>query len=94
MRATVTIFTARNAKNDTHQSTSDPDGRLFKKAAGGEAKLCYMGHALMENRSGLAVAGKVTHADGTAERRAAEEPGQSAAQSFRAAHYDWLGQGL
>ena len=60
-------------KNDTHQSTCDPDSRLFKKAAGREAKLCYMGHALMENRHGLAVAAKVTHADGTAERRAAED---------------------
>ena len=65
-------YRGQKRKNDTHQSTSDPDGRLFKKAAGGEAKLCYMGHALMENRSGLAAAGKVTQADGTAERRAAE----------------------
>jgi len=65
-------FHGQKRKNDTHQSTSDPDSRLFKKAAGREAKLCYMGHALMENRNGLAVAAKVTHADGTAERRAAE----------------------
>lgn len=66
-------FHGQKRKNDTHQSTSDPDAKLFRKAKGREAKLCYMGHALMENRNGLAVAGNVTHADGTAERRAAED---------------------
>jgi hypothetical protein len=45
---------------------------LYRKAAGREAKLCYMGHATMENRHGLAVAGTVTFATGTAERRASE----------------------
>ena len=62
----------QNRKNDTHASTSDPDSRLYRKAAGREAKLCYMGHATMENRHGLAVAGMVTHANGTAERRSSE----------------------
>lgn len=65
-------FHGRKRKNDTHASTSDPDSRLYRKAAGQEAKLCYMGHATMENRHGLAVAGRVTHANGTAERRASE----------------------
>lgn len=65
-------FHGQARKNDTHASTSDPDSRLYRKAAGREAKLCYMGHATMENRHGLAVAGMVTHANGTAERRAAE----------------------
>jgi hypothetical protein len=46
--------------------------RLYRKAAGREVKLCYMGHATMENRHGLAMAGMVTHANGTAERRASE----------------------
>src|ERR1700676_918116 len=59
-------------KNDTHASTSDPNCRLYRKAAGREAKLCYMGHATMENRHGLAVAGMVTLANGTAERRASQ----------------------
>lgn len=59
-------------RNDTHQSVTDPDARLFKKSAGKEAKLCYMGHALMENRHGLAVDGLTTHATGTAEREAAK----------------------
>ena len=50
-------FHGQKRKNDTHASTSDPDSRLYRKAAGREAKLCYMGHATMENRHGLAVAG-------------------------------------
>src|SRR6202167_2811486 len=65
-------FHGHQRKNDTHASTSDPDSRLYRKSAGREAKLCYMGHATMENRHGLAVAGMVTHANGIAERRAAE----------------------
>jgi transposase len=65
-------FHGQKRKNDTHASTSDPDSRLYRKAAGREAKLSYMGHATMENRHGLAVAGMVTHATGTAERRASE----------------------
>ena len=65
-------FHGQKRKNDTHASTSDPNSRLYRKAAGREAKLCYMGHAAMENRHGLAVAGMVTHANGPAERRASE----------------------
>ena len=65
-------FHGPKRKNDTHASTSDSDSRLYRKAAGREAKLSYMGHATMENRHGLAVAGMVTLANGTAERRAAE----------------------
>src|SRR5262249_34540077 len=65
-------FHGQERKNDTHASTTDPDCRLYRKAAGREAKLCYMGHATMENRHGLAVAGMVTLATGTAERRASE----------------------
>jgi hypothetical protein len=58
--------------NETPASTTDPESRLYRKAAGREAKLCSMGHVTMENRHGLAVAGVVTKADGTAERRAAQ----------------------
>jgi transposase len=65
-------FHGQKRKNDTHASTTDPDCRLYRKAAGREARLCYMGHATMENRHGLAVAGVVTFANGTAERRASE----------------------
>lgn len=66
-------FHGQKRKNDTHASTTDPQARLYRKAAGREAKLSYMGHALMENRHGLAVAGMVSQANGTAERRASEE---------------------
>jgi transposase len=66
-------FHGQKRKNDTHASVTDPDSRLYRKAAGREAKLCYMGHVTMENRNGLAVAGRVTHATGTAERRASED---------------------
>jgi len=65
-------FHGQKRKNDTHASTSDPDAKLYRKAAGREARLSYMGHAVMENRHGLAVAGTVSQADGTAERRASE----------------------
>jgi transposase len=63
-------FRGQKRSNETHASTTDPESRLYRKAAGREAKLCYMGHVTMENRHGLAVAGVVTKADGTAERRA------------------------
>jgi transposase len=65
-------FRGQTRKNDTHQSTTDPDSRLYRKAAGREAKLAYMGHVTMENRHGLAVAGVLSQATGTAERRASE----------------------
>ena len=65
-------FHEQKRSNETHESTSDPDSRLYRKSSGREAKLSYMGHVTMENRNGLAVAGRVTCADGTAERRAAE----------------------
>lgn len=63
-------FHKEKRSNETHQSTTDPEARLYKKGGGQPARLCYMGHALMENRHGLAVDGLVTHATGTAEREA------------------------
>jgi len=65
-------FHGKPRKNDTHESRTDPDARLYRKAAGHEARLCYLGHVLIENRHGLVVDGCVTHATGTAEREAAE----------------------
>jgi transposase len=65
-------FHKQTRSNETHSSVTDPDSRLYKKAKGKESKLCYMGHALMENRNGLAIAGSVSLATGTAEREAAE----------------------
>jgi transposase len=67
-----TDFHGQERKNDTHASTTDPDSRLYRKANGREAKLSYMGHVTMENRHGLAVAGLVSEANGTAERCASE----------------------
>src|SRR6185436_1844277 len=64
-------FHGQTRRNDTHQSTTDPDARLYKKAVGREAKLGYLGHLLTENRHGLIVDTAVTAATGTAERDAA-----------------------
>ncbi len=63
-------FRGEKRSNDTHQSTTDPEARLYKKAKGQEAKLGYLGHVLMENRSGLVVDSRLTLATGTAEREA------------------------
>ena len=64
-------FRGEKRTNATHASTTDPDARLYKKSPGTGAMLCFIGHALMENRSGLIVQGDLTPADGHAERRAA-----------------------
>lgn len=64
-------FHKEKRSNETHESTTDPEARLYKKGDGQPAKLCYMGHALMENRNGLAVLGEVSQATGTAEREVA-----------------------
>jgi transposase len=64
-------FRGEPRSNATHESTTDPEARLFKKAKGQEAKLAYLGHVLMENRHGLVVDTRVTQATGTAERDAA-----------------------
>jgi hypothetical protein len=55
-----------------HASTTDPEAQLFGKVKGKEAKLCYMGHVLMENRHGLIITPRLTAATGTAERDMAE----------------------
>lgn len=64
-------FHGEKRSNDTHASTTDPEARLYRKGPGKEAKLCFMGHALMENRNGLVVDACLTPADGHAERVAA-----------------------
>jgi hypothetical protein len=72
-------FHGARRRNDMHASTTDPDARLFRKSlplrkAGGpgkEARLCFMGHALMENCNGLIVGALTTRASGHAERLAA-----------------------
>ena len=64
-------FHGEKRSNETHCSTTDPDARLYKKGPGKEAKLCFIGHGLMENRAGLLVDACLTRADGHAERVAA-----------------------
>ncbi len=64
-------FKGEKRSNATHASTTDPDARLYKKSPGTGAVLCFMGHALMENRHGFVVQGDLTQADGHAERKAA-----------------------
>src|SRR5690606_22615873 len=64
-------FKGEQRKNETHASTTDPDAKLFRKGLGKEAKLCFMGHLLSENRNGLVVRATLSRASGTAEREAA-----------------------
>ena len=86
-------FHGEKRSNCTHASTTNSEAQLFRKGRGKEAKLSFMGHALMENRSGLVVATTVTKATGTAEHKAAEEmivrhsPGVLP-------HHSWMRQGL
>jgi hypothetical protein len=64
-------FHGTRRSNDTHESTTDPDARLYKKSYGKESHLAYLGHTLVENRNGLIAAAMVAQADGYAEREAA-----------------------
>ena len=64
-------FHGEKRSNRTHASTTDPDARLLRKSAGQQARLCFIGHALMENRNGLVVDARLTPAYGHAERVAA-----------------------
>lgn len=64
-------FHGDKRSNETHESTTDSDARLYRKGNGRESKICFMGHAFMENRNGLAVGGGVSLATGTAEREEA-----------------------
>ena len=74
-------FRGKKRTNDTHESRTDPDSRLYRKSNSTEAIPAYMGHVLMENRNGLVVDQRLTLATGTAEREAAlamlkDQPGQ------------------
>lgn len=65
-------FRGQTRSNDTYESKTDGDARLYRKSNGSESKLAYLGHVLMENRNGLVVDTEVTLASGTAERDAAK----------------------
>lgn len=64
-------FRGQKRSNDTHESTTDPDAKLYRKGLGMEAKRCFIGHGLMENRSGLIVDTRLTRVSGHAGRLAA-----------------------
>jgi transposase len=64
-------FHGEQRRNDTHQSTTDPEARLYRKGPGKPSQLCYLGHVLMDNRHGLVADATITQATGTAERDAA-----------------------
>jgi transposase len=64
-------FKGETRKNDTHESKTDPDAKLWRKGKGKEAKLCYGANALMENRNGLIVDFRIDEITGTLERDAA-----------------------
>lgn len=70
-RNTDTDWKGKRRSNETHESITDPEARLFKKSKGSPSILCYQGHILMENRSGLVVGAMVSHADGVGERMSA-----------------------
>lgn len=74
-------FRGQKRTNDTHQSTTDPDAKLYTKSSKAGAIPCYMGHVLTENRNGLVIDSQLTQASGTAERESAlqmlaERPGE------------------
>lgn len=64
-------FQGTKRRNDTHESKTDPEAKLFRKGNGQEARLSFSGHALMENRNGMLLDLVVAAADGYAERREA-----------------------
>ena len=64
-------FHGEKRTNETHQSTTDPEARLYRKSRGKESKLSFMGHVVMDNRHGLVVSTSYTQAMGKAERTAA-----------------------
>lgn len=66
-------FRGEKRSNETHESKTDAESRLYRKSSKSEAKLSFMGHVMMENRNRLAVDAKLTAATGTAEREAAHE---------------------
>ena len=66
-------FHGEKRTNDTHQSMTDPEARLYRKGLGKESKLSFMGHVVIDNRHGLVVSTRYTQATGRAEREAAVE---------------------
>ncbi len=83
-------FRKTKRSNETHASTTDPDARLFRKGDGQESRLSYLGHALMESRSGLVVAAEATLATGNRRTRGGGALERAVARGCHA----WLRQEL
>ena len=83
-RNVLADFRGEKRSNDTHRSTTDRDARLYRKGPGMEAILCFIGHGLMENRSGLLIDTRLTRVSGHAERLAALDMVQHRADRPRA----------
>jgi hypothetical protein len=66
-------FSGQQRSNDTHESKTDPQAKLLKKGEGKEAKLCYTGHAVMENRHGFCISFELTPSVGVTESQMALE---------------------
>lgn len=77
-------FRGEKRSNETHASTTDPDARLYRKSDGQPSRLCFMGHLLIENRHGLIVDVRTTHATGRAEREVVEAMIEAATRGRRA----------
>ena len=88
-----TNFHGDQRSNDTHESTTDPDARLYKKSYGKESHLAYLGHALVENRNGLIAAAMVTQADVLSRARSRPADAGRQAEGSYQAHYGRSGQG-
>jgi hypothetical protein len=76
-------YRGQQRTNDTHESITDPDAMLYKKAKGHQAKLCNIGYALMENRNGLVADTRMTVASGTPEHEATVDMIENIAGSHR-----------
>lgn len=87
-------FHGEHRSNATHQSPTDPEARLARKGDGKEARLCFSGHVLMENRHGLCVDLRVEPATGTAERDAALADAAAPSAQAGSAQDPGSGQGL
>lgn len=72
-RNTEVAWHGQKRSNDTHESTTDPEARLYRKSNNTAARLCYAGHLLIEHRSALIVDAELTAATGYAERDCATE---------------------
>jgi transposase len=79
-------FSGQPRSNDTHESTTDSQAKLLKKGDGKEAKLCFTGHAVMENRHGFCVSFELTPSVGVTESQMALEQREALGRKGLSAH--------